>query len=159
MSEKMPDYLNRENREAGICIAGCIGFSDVLLNATKFRNSEAVKEHLQAGNAAFQAALDALCEGLEPDQTRYLLKMASESTLNVVPKSSPRAERQWFPVDENDLDVMLNAGAASDCLWCDKTGKDVKRCELHRMFLRIGLCGTDENIEKGECPFKGFGNA
>lgn len=151
----MTNYLNKENREAGICIAGCIGFSDVLLNALKYRNAEVVKEYLKIGHDAFQKALDALCEGISDEQNAFMLKLAKESTLNVVPKTSPRSDREWFPITREELNVLLNAGAASDCLWCDKNEADANHCQLRKVLLNIGMCVKDGNIDKGECPFKG----
>lgn len=80
----MAEYLNRATKEIVVCLAGCVGFADKLLEVGNFRGMEKAQAHLQNMMDEAGAAMEAIMEGIDQQQVKALLRYtnACQSTLD-----------------------------------------------------------------------------
>ncbi len=145
----MRNYANRSEKEIVVVLAGCIGYADVL-TGLEYRNSKKAKRSLAAMKNHAEKALKAVMDGLDSEQVEGLIRTASGLELMCVPKHNPAAKRDYYlcPMDAFD---RLMGDVANACAFCDKDGKDVKRCERRKDLLACGVVPWGSK----ECPYQG----
>lgn len=145
----MADYANKAVKEIVVVLAGCIGYADTL-KGLEFRNSKKARRSLAAMQNHAEKALEAIMEGLDTDQVQGMLRFANSCNLMAVPKHNPTAQKDYYvcPVDAFD---RLIGDVASACAFCEKEGKEVKRCERRKDLLECGVIPWGSK----ECPYQG----
>ena len=145
----MEEYANRALRDVVTTLAACEGFGETLTSCT-FRNSKKAKRNIVAMANQAKKALDIITEGLDKEQMGGIKRFAEMHYITLVPKYSPAADRTYYSVTSEEL-MLLMGDAVSECQWCEKDGKDARRCKKRKALLRIGAIGPNEK----ECPFQG----
>lgn len=145
----MNDYANHATKEIIVVLAGCIGYADTLKDLD-FRNSKKARRSLMAMQNHASKALKAVMDGLNPEQVEGLIRTANSLELKCVTKHNPEAKKDYYicPVDVFD---RLMGDVANACAFCDKQGKEVKRCERRKDLLDCGVIPWGEK----ECPYQG----
>ena len=145
----MNDYANHATKEIIVVLAGCIGYADTL-KGLDFRNSKKARRSLMAMQNHASKALEAVMDGLNPEQVEGLIRTAKGLELKCVSKHNPESEKDYYicPVDAFD---RLMGDVANACAFCDKQGKEVKRCERRKDLLDCGVIPWGEK----ECPYQG----
>ena len=147
----MAEYANKALKEVLVCIAGCVGFADTLTcGEREFRNSKKAKRSLQAMMNHAQKAMEIICDGLDLDQMAGIKRYADSCTLMVMPKYDPRTEKECYIVASDDMEVLLK-DVISDCVFCEKEGKELKRCRVRKALMNSGIIP----LGSGDCPYKG----
>jgi len=116
-----------------------------------------VREELVALRDLAQSIINQIIDGVDPDQATGILRFANNSELMVMPKSDARAQKQWCIIDKEDIKTIIG-DVVSGCAFCEKTEKEVKRCDLRKALLKCGLVSSDDSVMKEkpqDCPFKG----
>lgn len=145
----MEEYANRALRDVITTLAACEGFAETL-SKTTYRGSKKAKRNIVAmGNQAHKA-LDIICDGLNKDQIGGIKRFAEMHYITLVPKYSPAADKTHYSITAEEL-ALLMGDAVSECQWCEKEGKEARRCKKRKALLRIGALGSNEK----ECPFAG----
>jgi hypothetical protein len=145
----MSEYANRALRDVITTLAAVEGFAEVL-STTTYRNSKKAKRNILAiGNQAHKA-LDIITEELDKEQMGGILRFANMHHLRLVPKYSPDAEKTCYSISAEEL-ALLMGDAVSECQWCEKEGKDARRCKKRKALLSIGAIGLGEK----DCPYSG----
>lgn len=145
----MEEYANRALRDVVTTLAACEGFAETL-SKTTYRGSKKAKRNIIAmGNQAHKA-LDIICEGLNKEQMGGILRFADMHYITLVPKYSPAADKTRYSITSEEL-ALLMGDAVSECQWCDKEGKEARRCKKRKALLSIGAIGHGER----DCPFAG----
>ena len=145
----MSEYANRASRDVITTLAAVVGFADVLTK-TDFRHNRKARRNIVAmGNQAGKA-LDIVMDGLDQDQVKGILRFAESHCITLVPKHSPAVEKTYYSITKEDL-ILLMGDAVSECAFCDKDGKEARRCKKCKALLRIGAIGQGEN----DCPYAG----
>ena len=145
----MNDYANHATKEIIVVLAGCIGYADTL-KGLDFRNSKKARRSLMAMQNHASKALEAVMDGLNPEQVEGLIRTANSLELKCVTKHNPEAKKDYYicPVDVFD---RLMGDVANACAFCDKQGKEVKRCERRKDLLDCGVIPWGSK----ECPYQG----
>lgn len=132
----MNDYANHATKEIIVVLAGCIGYADTL-KGLDFRNSKKARRSLMAMQNHASKALEAVMDGLNQEQVEGLIRTANSLELKCVTKQNPEAKKDYYicPVDAFD---RLMGDVANACAFCDKQGKEVKRCERRKDLLDCG---------------------
>lgn len=145
----MQDYANKADKEIIVVLSGCIGYADTLKDL-EFRNSKKARRSLAAMQNHASKALEAVMDGLDPEQVQGPIRTANGLELMCVPKHSPAAKKDYYlcPMDAFD---RLMGDVANACAFCDKQGKEVKRCERRKDLLDCGVIPWGEK----ECPYQG----
>lgn len=94
-----------------------------------------------------------MIEGVDPDQCRVMVKVAENSYIRIMPKVAAQCApgTAWAIVERQVLE-RITAGSLSDCMICDKEGKQIKKCQLRRDLL---ACGVEARSKTG-CPYQGW---
>lgn len=145
----MSDYANRADRDAITTIAACVGFAEVI-RKSNIRNIKTARKHLYNMWYSASKALDAIMDGLDKDQEQGILRFAESHCITLVPRYSPSTEKTHYSITNDEL-ALLISDAVSECQWCEKEGKDARRCQKRKALLRIGAIGQGEK----DCPFSG----
>lgn len=145
----MQDYANKADKEIIVVLSGCIGYADAL-KGLEFRNSKKARRSLAAMQNHASKALESVMDGLNPKQIEGLIRFANGMELKCVSKHNPESEKDYYicPVDAFD---RLMGDVANACAFCDKEGKDVKRCQRRRDLAACGIA-TEKSTE---CPYQG----
>lgn len=149
-------YLNRADREVIVCIAGCVGLADSLIEK-RFRNSDRVKEELAKMRDTAQGIINTIMEGVDPDQCRSVMRFASVSEVMVVPNSDPRLDKHYAVVDKRDVETIISS-VVGDCVFCEKEGQEARKCELRKALLGCGMVSDENSVmpaSQEDCPFRG----
>lgn len=59
-----------------------------------------------------------------------------------------------YVVGEKEMLELIRYGVETNCLGCEKSGKEIKRCKLHKTFLRCGIITDKMERKDGGCPFE-----
>ena len=145
----MADYANRADKEIIVVLAGCIGYADTL-KGLEFRNSKKARRSLAAMQNHASKALEAVEEGLDDDQVHGLVRFANSMELKCVPKHNPEARREYYVCQAESFDRLMG-DVANACAFCEKEGKEVKRCERRKDLLACGVIPWGSK----ECPYQG----
>ena len=145
----MEEYANRALRDVITTLSACEGFGETLTTCT-FRNSKQAKRNILAMANQAHKALDIITEGLNKDQMGGIIRFANMHYITLVPKHSPAADRTHYSISSEEL-ALLMGDAVSECVWCEREGKEARRCKKRKALLSIGAIGPNEK----ECPFQG----
>lgn len=148
----MSNYANTALKEIIVCLSGSKGFCETLLEDDKqFRNKENCIAYLQVASDNIQAALNEICRGLDADQMQGVLRYAKNSRLAIHPTLSPAADRREYIVSEEDMLTILQ-GAVSECVFCQKEGKEAKNCPIRKALLASQVVPL--NVGNTNCPYQ-----
>lgn len=145
----MSKYLSRDMKQAVICLAGCVGFTETLIEVDSPTYTP-LHEDLQICHDAASRAMEALLDGVPDEQVISCMRQAKASELMVIPKSSPMVKKEYHVITTDVLDRLL-AESISDCAFCMKEGEELNRCQRRKDLMEAGIIGR----AKGECPYKG----
>ena len=76
---------------------------------------------------------------------------ASNSQIMVMPKTDPRAEKEYAIVEGETLERIVK-NSLSDCALCLKNESEVKQCQLRKDLLQCGILPKPNG--RGHCPFQ-----
>ena len=93
---------------------------------------------------------DALLEPLDADNIEGIKRRCAAEKL--VNRAKPT--KGMYIVSEEDMLALIGFGAEANCLGCDKAGEEIKRCKLHRTYLRCGIATNKMERTDGGCPFE-----
>ena len=148
----MSNYANTALKEIIVCLSGSKGFCETLIeDEKKFRNKEKVVDYLKVASENIQTAINIICDGLDYDQMKGVLRYARNSRLAIHPFTSPTADREEYIVSKDDMRVILQ-GAVSECVFCDKEGTDAKKCPIRKALLASQVAPV--NTGRDDCPYK-----
>ena len=142
-------YLNKATKQIVVCLAGCVGFAEKLLECD-FKGSDQAKDDLRAMKEAAEWAMDAVMEGVDADHVRAVLRYANASQLMVIPSTNPQTQREYYIVPDTAMSIFLKQ-ATGDCFLCDKEGKECRKCEIRKALLDSMVLGIND---QGDCPYK-----
>lgn len=145
----MADYANRALKEIIVVLACCIDYADVLIDLN-YRNRAKANRSIKAMQNHATKALDAVMDGLDQDQVRGLIRFAKGMELKCVPKYNPEAKKDYYLCPADTFDRLMG-DVANACAFCEKQGKEVKRCERRRDLLACGVIPWGSK----ECPYQG----
>ena len=95
---------------------------------------------------------DALLEPLDGDNIEGIKRRCAAEKLVLVNRA--KQTKGMYMVDEDDMLALIGFGSEANCLGCDKAGKEIKRCKLHRTYLRCGIATDKMERTDGGCPFE-----
>ena len=95
---------------------------------------------------------DALLEPLDEDNIEGIKRRCAAEKLVLVNRAKPT--KGMYIVNEEDMLALIGFGAEANCLGCDKAGEEIKRCKLHRTYLRCGIAPKKMERTDGGCPFE-----
>ena len=144
-------YANAERKEIIVVLAGCVGFADTILKRAKTFPGMA-KEHLQAMLDSATAAMDTYMEGLDGAQIKGILRWANNSEIKAVPKSNATRDGEFFVLTAEEMQMLCNQ-VSGECMCCDKTAAQIKKCGVRKILLSAGAKAKNPN---GACPFTDF---
>ena len=142
----MRQYITRDQKEAILCLAGCVGFCQTLIQSDLPRY-KSVREHLKKTVDAANTALEEMEKDMDADQLRGVLNFANNSVLEILPKYSEIGNKDLYVVESWAMERLLQ-DVLTDCTFCEKTAKEAKKCQRRKDLLACGMAGTGSN-----CPF------
>ena len=133
--------MNRQDRREAIYTLSVLQHS----LAMKFDG----KMETDAGNAAItnaiaglDAALKELGRGMTTTEKRAAQNQVQYKTLQVVTRAAhPHPDGDQVVISVDDLNALFYHGR-EECVLCEKTDAQAKRCKVHRLFLKNGLGGV-----------------
>ena len=147
----MTPYLNKASKEIVVCLSGCAGFMDTLLGLENWRNAKKARRSLKAALNHTLKALDAVLDGVEPDQIQAAINAAKCSHLAMIPHLSPEAGKEYYYCPADALSVILEE-PLSACTFCELEGKAARRCKKRKALMQCGIVGRED----GDCPYSRF---
>lgn len=149
-------YINNADKKVVVSIAGCIGMADTVREGN-FRNKEKALPYIDQLQECAQNAINEIVSDVDSDQGTGIMRFAQNCELIIVPKYDARLNKDWVIVDRNDITEIISQ-AMTDCVFCEKEGKEAKNCILKGALLRCGMCSDKDSVMKDlkgeECPFK-----
>ena len=149
-------YINNADKQVVVSLAGCVGMADTI-REKKFRNSEAAMPYIEKVQEYAQKAIDEIVADVDPDQGTGIVRFAENCELVIMPKYDARVKKDWVIVDRKDITDIISQ-AMTDCVFCEKTGREAKNCPLKGSLLRCGICSSEDSVMKDlkseDCPFK-----
>lgn len=142
-------YANQALKRCVVCMAGIKGYAETLLERD-YEPINDVKDYLKTIWDSSETILAHLCADLDPDQLKGLIRYAEGHEIEILPRYSPQAQTEFYSVDKGAFDRLL-VDVVSDCAFCVKEGKEIKKCQRRRDLLE---CGVIKGQMKGECPYK-----
>ena len=152
----MASYINSADKQVVVSLAGCVGMVDTLRDKN-FRNCKDAIPEIEKIQEHAQKAIEAIVQDVDPDQGIAITRFANNCELVIMPKTDSRVNKDWVIVDRKDITEIISQ-AMTDCVFCEKKGKEAKNCNLKRALLRCGMCSSDDSVMKDlkseDCPFK-----
>lgn len=142
-------YANKALKRAVVCMAGIKGYAETLLEI-EWEPIEEVKPNLKEIWDNTEIVLAHLCAPLDEDQMDGLLRYARDHEIEILPKYSPQAQTEFYSVEKEAFDRLLT-DVITDCGFCVKEGKEIKKCQRRRDLLK---CGVIKGQMSGDCPYK-----
>ena len=150
-------YINNADKKVVVSLAGCVGMADTIREDKKFRNFDKAMPYIEQMQECAQNAINMIVEDVDPDQGTGIMRFANNCELVIMPKYDARVNKDWVIVDRTDITEIISQ-AMTDCVFCEKKGKDAKDCTLKKALLRCGICSSDDSVMKDlkseDCPFK-----
>ena len=148
-SEDVMAYANQALKRCVVCMAGIKGYAETLLEID-YEPTNGVKEYLQNIWNSAETVLAHLCADLDPDQLKGLIRYAEGHEIEILPRYSPQAQTEFYSVEKEAFDRLLT-DVITDCGFCMKEGKEIKKCQRRRDLLK---CGVIKGQMQGDCPYK-----
>lgn len=145
----MAKNLGRAARESVICLAGCVGFCETLLDS-EIPVYKASREYLTQCKEAANAVMDNILREADDDQAVACMRQAANCQLTVMPNSDVRNNKELLVADRAALEELLD-DVISDCAFCIKSEQEAKKCKRRKNLIAVGLIGTNER----GCPYAG----
>lgn len=145
----MMGYMNRENKERMVVLAGLVEYCEMMASSDTPAFKRA-KRSLQAMMRHAQKAFDAAAEDMDADQLMATIHIAKNTQFALVPKSNPRANYDSYIIPTQVFDRLM-ADVIGECTFCAKQGKEVKQCQKRRDLAACGIVAD----RAGECPYQG----
>ena len=142
-------YANKALKRCVVCIAGIKGYAETLLELD-WEPTNGVKKYLRVIWKCAERILAHLCADLDPDQLQGLIRYAEGHEIEILPKYSPQAQTEFYSVEKEAFDRLLT-DVITDCAFCVKEGKEIKKCQRRRDLLK---CGVIKGQMQGDCPYK-----
>lgn len=108
--------------------------------------ADGIENELNGMAKCAASALKKMVAGMDDDQLRYLQRYIERSEFAVIPKYHPDAKRE-FIVTTSDVIERLTEHVLGECMLCEKTGKQVKRCQIRKDLIACGVtveCGVEK---------------
>lgn len=144
-------YLNKATKDMIVSLSGCAGFMDTQINVEGWRNRKKAIRSLKAALNHTLKALDAIMDGVDPDQLEATIRTAKCSYLSMIPHLSPNVGKEYYVCPDDALEVLLG-DSLSDCAFCGLKGKEARRCKKRKALMQCGIVGADD----GDCPYAGM---
>ena len=144
----MGKYLNKFTKTIVVCLAGCVGFAEKLLES----GFDKAADDLRIMKEAAERVMDNLMQGIDMDQVRAVLRYADASILMVIPRTSPQVDQEYYVVPESAMKVFRRQ-VTGECTFCEKQGKECKRCEVRKALADSMVVG---NNTSADCPYKEY---
>lgn len=152
----MANYINSADKQVVVSLAGCVGMVDTFRGKT-FRNCQDAFPDIEKIQEYAQKAIETIVRDVDPDQGIGITRFANNCELVILPKTDARVQKDWVIVDRKDISEIISQ-AMTDCVFCEKKGKEAKNCSLKGALLRCGMCSSDDSVMKDlkseDCPFK-----
>lgn len=147
----LPPYANKATKETLLCLSGSKGFCETLLKTDSyFRNRKNAEKYIKIASENLQLAINEMCVGLDESQFRGILRFGDGVTLTITPKASQSNQQEDYIVSENAMRTFLQ-GVASECVFCELTGKEAKECKIRKALLESLVIPKHD---EGDCPYK-----
>ncbi len=143
----MSEYLNKSTKEIVMKLGCWVAWSRRMIDA-EYRNSKKAKRSIKAMHNHAVKALDAVIEGLDEGQIKNCVRYIERSELAVLPQSDVRIDKEYYFVEAGAFRRLMD-DVLSECAFCMKDEREVKRCGRRRDLID---CGAVAVGEKG-CPF------
>lgn len=142
-------YANAEMQKKLIIITAIPGIMDEWAQESAFKPQKR-KLGLIAKHA--NDIKDWMLKDLEPESIEMVKRRCVYQTLAIVNRAKPL--HGYYIVSEDDMETLIQAGAETNCLGCDKRGKDMRRCKYYKTYLRCGIATDKMERTDGGCPFE-----
>ena len=146
----MGAYINKDLKELIITLASVIGFGDVLAKTGRLHQEDEDAAKLMMGAAT--TISQHLLQGRDAEQVTALQRQAGFYEIIAVPKTSARIDKEFYICPKEDFETLVIDDCTSPCPYCDKEGKEAKRCTRRRALTRCGVVADTT----GDCPYKGM---
>lgn len=140
-------YINQADKKAICGLVGINLYVQNLLKEGKLPNFKGIKRNLKGMTYNADKVIKGIMDTLDPDVQDGLLRFSKTIDLICVSTGDPRGEEPMHLITEDEM-IRLICGH-HDCLFCEKTGKQITQCPLRKIALRCQLIPAG----KGECPF------
>lgn len=141
-------YLNADDQRRIIILAAVAVLTE---EYQKLPNMKPVREELSIISKYSDIAKEKLLESVDEDCVEGIKRRCAYEKIELVNKV--RKVPGIYVVGEKEMLELIRYGAETNCLGCGKKGKEIKRCKLHRTFLRCGIV-TDKMDRSDGCPFE-----
>ena len=142
-------YANQALKRAVVCMAGIKGYAETLLEI-EWEPTQGVKDYLKNIWDSAETILAHFCADLDPDQLKGLIRYAEGHEIEILPRYSPQAQTEFYSVEKEAFDRLLT-DVITDCGFCVKEGKEIRKCQRRRDLLE---CGVIKGQMQGDCPYK-----
>ena len=141
-------YLNRDSKQAIYCLFAIRQFIESLMEHNALPEQNKVKRSIGAVFNQLNKIIDHTMSLLDRDAADGVYRFSKGIVLMCMTTADPRRDGEFLVVKR---DEALRVIASNDeCLWCEKCGKQIERCELKKIAMRWQLIP----LGKGECPFR-----
>jgi hypothetical protein len=141
-------YLNRDSKQAIFCLFAIRQFMESLAAHTALPEQKKVKRSIDAVLNHLNKIIDHTMALLDPDAAHGVYRFSKDVVLMCMTNADPRRDAEYLVVKRDE--AMRIIASNDECLWCEKCGKEIERCELKKIALRWQLIP----LGKGECPFR-----
>lgn len=138
--------MNRQERKDAIYMASFLR-QGILMHFGGKMETDAGNEAISNAVAAMDVALKELGKGVHPTDKRAIENQVQYKTLRVVTRAAhPYPDGDQVVISVQDLNTLFRCGR-EECVLCEKTEKQAKRCEVRRLLRKNslwGVCDRDE---------------
>lgn len=142
-------YLNADDQRRIIILAAIGVLADEYKKLPKMKP---VKRKLGLISKHANDIKETLLENVDEDCVEGIKRRCAYEKIELVNKA--RKIPGMYFVGEEDMVSLIGYGAETNCLGCEKSGKEIKRCKLHKTFLRCGIITDKMEKDDGKCPFE-----
>lgn len=140
-------YINQAQKQAICGIVGVGVFAKETAKEKNLPNWKAIKRNIDGIAYHADKVATGVMSVLDPHVQEGLLRYSKGIDLICVSRGDPRGAEPMHLITEDEM-LWLISGH-HDCLFCEKTGKEITNCALRKIALRCQLIPAG----KGECPF------
>lgn len=142
-------YINKGLKELIIKLAAVIGMFDQMQKTGALNPDDADAAKLIIGSVT--SICSHLLSGRDTEQAEAVARQAGFYEIVALPNTSARVDKEYYICPKEDFEALVIDDFNNPCPFCDKQGKEVKKCERRRALIRCGVVGETN----GDCPYMG----
>lgn len=148
----MVRYLNKRNKYYLIVLTMMFSMMEEVIVSLKLEGKQ--RQKLRAAATYIENVFTEIVGSLEQNQQEALLRTAKHNKLEIIADTSKNYDDEMIQQSRDILYDIVEEAINHRCIGCRMCDKEVEDCRLRQALLQYQVPVAQEEVEKGDCPYK-----